>query len=230
MIHELPWARSPTARVDGKEPIPRLDELLGAFPDRARSTSTARPTPSSSRSATCCDAADRPRPGLRRRRSATCRLRALAPALRAAAVHQRRAGRARRCCGSSASPHPACGRPRCRSTRRASRSRRRRSSGAATGAASQVHVWTIDDAAEMDELLDLGVDGIMTDRPAVLKDVLVRRSAVGDVTAAADDEHGDRAGEQQRRRRSSSPSARWPGPAPARGSGPRGWRAPTAPA
>ena len=37
-------------------------------------------------------------------------------------------------------------------------------------------MWTIDDPAEMDELLELGVDGIMTDRPAILKDVLVRRS------------------------------------------------------
>ena len=36
-------------------------------------------------------------------------------------------------------------------------------------------MWTIDDAAEMERLLDLGVDGIMTDHPAVLKDVLVRR-------------------------------------------------------
>jgi glycerophosphoryl diester phosphodiesterase len=39
----------------------------------------------------------------------------------------------------------------------------------------EVHVWTIDDEAVMDELLDVGVDGIMTDRPTLLKQVLERR-------------------------------------------------------
>jgi glycerophosphoryl diester phosphodiesterase len=40
--------------------------------------------------------------------------------------------------------------------------------------AMRVHVWTVDDPAEMRQLLRLGVDGIVTDRPDLLKQVLGR--------------------------------------------------------
>ena len=42
-------------------------------------------------------------------------------------------------------------------------------------AALAVHVWTVNERSTMHELLDLGVDGIMTDRPRVLRDVFVER-------------------------------------------------------
>jgi glycerophosphoryl diester phosphodiesterase len=46
---------------------------------------------------------------------------------------------------------------------------------AAHGAGLHVHVWTIDEPETMHALLDLGVDGIMTDRPRVLRDVFAER-------------------------------------------------------
>ncbi|MBC9733899.1 glycerophosphodiester phosphodiesterase [Nocardioides marmotae] len=42
-------------------------------------------------------------------------------------------------------------------------------------AGKHVHVWTIDAPEEMELLLDRGVDGLMTDRTDLLRDVLVRR-------------------------------------------------------
>ncbi|GAA2005417.1 glycerophosphodiester phosphodiesterase family protein [Catenulispora subtropica] len=46
---------------------------------------------------------------------------------------------------------------------------------AAHAAGLPVHVWTINDDAEMDRLLELGVDGVMTDRLDTLKTVLTKR-------------------------------------------------------
>jgi len=40
----------------------------------------------------------------------------------------------------------------------------------------QLHVWTIDDETEMQRLVDIGVHGIMTDRPSLLRRVLIERS------------------------------------------------------
>lgn len=55
----------------------------------------------------------------------------------------------------------------------------RKSIAAAHEIGLRVHVWTVDDEAEMNELLDLGVDGLITDRPDVLKEVMISRGAGG---------------------------------------------------
>ena len=46
---------------------------------------------------------------------------------------------------------------------------------AAHRSGKQVHVWTVDDAETMNRLIDVGVDGIFTDRIDTLKDVLQQR-------------------------------------------------------
>jgi glycerophosphoryl diester phosphodiesterase len=51
----------------------------------------------------------------------------------------------------------------------------RRFVDAARRAGLPVHVWTVDDEATIEELLDIEVDGIMTDRLRLLRDIFTRR-------------------------------------------------------
>lgn len=43
-------------------------------------------------------------------------------------------------------------------------------------AGKQIHLWTVNDRHEMEKFLDLGVDGIVTDRPDILNEVMEERA------------------------------------------------------
>ena len=51
---------------------------------------------------------------------------------------------------------------------------------AAHAAGVAVHVWTINDQSGMDRLLDLGVDGLVSDRPSMLVETIARRGLTWD--------------------------------------------------
>ncbi len=178
LIRELPWATVSRARVDGLEPIPRLEDLLGTWPelrvniDPKHDSAVDALAETLSRTGSVervCIGAFSDRRIARLRRLLGPRLcTSLGPKgvarLQGAGLHLPTGAVE----GACVQVPPAQGRIPI-VTERFLRAAHDRS--------MPVHVWTIDDPVEMARLLDLGVDGVMTDRPGVLKDVLVARGA-----------------------------------------------------
>jgi glycerophosphoryl diester phosphodiesterase len=176
LIADLPWSQVSTVRVDGRHRIPRLDELLGSFPDALFNID---PKADASVHAlagviTRADAVDRVGIGafsdrrLRRLRELLgpelCT--SMGPRAIARLSAAGRAGtRVRSDAGCVQVPTTYRGRPLVTE----------RFISAAHRSGLHVHVWTIDDPAEMERLLDLGVNGLFTDRPGILRTVLEAR-------------------------------------------------------
>lgn len=175
-ISELPWAEVRRARVAGTEPIPLLDDVLGAWPEvrwniepkRAPSVGplarAIRRTNTIDR--VCLGSASEGRLSRLRRllgpRLCTATSAMATSRVRLAGFGIRTGSIAGACLQVSPSYKgvPIVD---------------RRFVGAAHRLRLPVHVWTIDGAGQMNRLLDLGVDGIMTDRPTVLRRVLEDR-------------------------------------------------------
>jgi glycerophosphoryl diester phosphodiesterase len=174
LISQLPWREVKTALVRGESPIPLLDELLATWPELRVNidckTDAAAPALVSTLRRTA--SLDRVCVGSfsdRRVRRLRASLGAgLCTALGPAGIASIRYGRPRSVAGQAAQVPITRGRITVVEPGFVRRSH-------ALGV--QVHVWIVDDPAEMHRLLDLGVDGIMTDRPAVLRQVLEARDA-----------------------------------------------------
>ncbi len=180
-VGALPYARIQAARIGGSEPIPLLEDLLGTWPDLRVNIDVK------------AFAATRPLVEVIRRTGSVDRV-------CVAAFSERRVAAVRRALGPRLCT--ALGPSRVALLRAASSSRLIGLLAPRTVPCAQVpdrvgpvrlvtpklvdlahrhgvrvHVWTIDDAAEMRRLLDLGVDGIMTDRIDTLRQVMLSRGS-----------------------------------------------------
>lgn len=176
-IAALPFSVVAEARVDGREPIPLLEDLLGAFPD-ARVNIDPKHDDSVEPLIEVLErtaAVDRVCIGaFSDARLRTLRAR-LGPGL-CTSMGPKEVARLR-LDAISGRVHPTpTGCVQIPESFRGVTVTNAAVVRAAHRAGLQVHVWTVDDPAAMNRLLDLGVDGLMTDRPAVLKEVLTARS------------------------------------------------------
>ncbi len=178
-LDALTWDELSEARIGGREPIMRLEDLLSAWPDvrfnlDVKAAGVLAPLV---RLVHRLGAADRiclgsfsdARIAAARRLFGPAVCTSLGPrgvaALRLSSYSPRAAGLVRIQAGCAQVPLQLGGRALVDE----------RFLAAAHARGLQVHVWTVDDPDEVRTMLDLGVDGIMTDRPAMLREVLEER-------------------------------------------------------
>jgi glycerophosphoryl diester phosphodiesterase len=188
-IASLPWRTVAGARIAGREPVPRLDELLHAFPQTrfsidVKAPGAVRPLADAIRRA---DAWDRVCVGsFSDRRLAAVRA-AAGPRLATSMGPRGVLGlRLRsltgpipvdRALGAAARRQAVCVQVPARVPGIGLRLVDPAFVRTAHRHGLQVHVWTVDTADEIHALLDLGVDGIMSDHIDVLRDALIERGA-----------------------------------------------------
>ncbi len=175
-ISELPWSEVRTAMVDGKAPIPSLEELLEAVPEArvnidCKSNDTVDALVAAVKRMNCIDRVCLASFSERRLKKLRTALPGACTALGPQPVTWLRLGLMRHAPGLAAQVPVKQGPITVVNPSFVERSHR---------LGMHVHVWTIDDPAEMNRLLDLGVDGLMSDKPAVLKQVLIDRGQWSD--------------------------------------------------
>jgi glycerophosphoryl diester phosphodiesterase len=178
-LEDLSWSEVAEARIGGREPLVRLEDLLGTWPDvrfnlDIKAAGVLAPLVRLVRRMSivdrlCLGSFSDARVAAARRLFGPSMCTALGPrgvaALRLSSYSPRAAGLVRMSAGCAQVPLQLGG--------RALVDERFIAGAHARGL--QVHVWTVDTPAEIASLLDLGVDGIMTDRPALLREVLEER-------------------------------------------------------
>jgi glycerophosphoryl diester phosphodiesterase len=178
-VEHLTWAEVSQARIGGREPILRLEDLLGAWPDvrfnlDIKAAGVLAPLVRTVHrlkvlDRICVGSFSDARVAAARRLLGPSLCTSLGPrgvaALRLSSYSPRAAGLVRMQAGCAQVPLQLGGRALVDE----------RFVAAAHARGLQVHVWTVDTEEESTRMLDLGVDGIMTDRPAMLRDLLEQR-------------------------------------------------------
>jgi glycerophosphoryl diester phosphodiesterase len=173
VVAELPWSEVSKAKINGHEPIPRLDELLEQFPDTRFNLDIK------------AEGGLEPAAKVLQATGAIDRI-------CVSSFSQSRVRRIRQLLGPRLCtgygdqetalirflPVPVPARGACLQIPERYGALRVLTPGLikrAHALGKQVHLWTIDDAGTMRRMLDAGVDGIITDRTDVLREVLIER-------------------------------------------------------